>query len=198
MPQRHFPLFTTQVQLAHSYWESLLSPGDCVLDLTCGNGHDTLFLANIVLKNQKGKIIAYDIQDQAIQQSKSRLKEILDAKSMQQISFYQKCHSLLPKKEELPEVKLIVYNLGYLPGADKSQTTKTRSTLESLDKATQLISPAGAISIMCYPGHPEGKLEESAIIEWAQKLNVQEWHCCHHQQINGNKAPSLMLIQKAT
>ena len=57
--------------------------------------------------------------------------------------------------------KLIVYNLGYLPGSDKLLTTKTSSTLLSVEKALSLIAPNGAISITCYPGHEEGKKEEA-------------------------------------
>lgn len=198
MSQRFFSLFSTQIQLAHHYWKQVLLPGDHVLDLTCGNGHDTLFLANIVLSNAKGSIHAYDIQEEAIIQTKKRLVEAFDSKKMQEVYFQQKCHSALPSKNDLPPIKLIVYNLGYLPGGSKACTTQTSSTIKSLESALGLLSPGGVISIMCYPGHAEGKLEESAIVDWVKDLNAREWHCCHHCQVNGNKAPSLLLIQKAT
>src|SRR6185436_10014836 len=80
------------------------------------------------------------------------------------ITFLHQCHTQLPQDEK---VKLIVYNLGYLPGGNKSLTTLTSTTLTSLNTAYALLAPGGALSITCYPGHPEGAREEAAIHSWA-------------------------------
>lgn len=47
------------------------------------------------------------------------------------------------------------YNLGWLPGGDKSITTKLEDTLESIEAAKRLVKHGGMISIMLYPGHAE-------------------------------------------
>ena len=47
-------------EAAKAAWASLLSPGDTVVDATCGNGHDTLALARLV--GPHGCVIAMDIQ----------------------------------------------------------------------------------------------------------------------------------------
>jgi len=94
-------------------------------------------------------------------------------------------------------VRLITYNLGYLPGGgDKSLTTKVETTVESVRKALKLIQAGGAISITLYPGHSEGQREETQLLSFIKKLTPLEWNCCHHQWLNRNKSPSLLFIQK--
>lgn len=47
------------------------------------------------------------------------------------------------------------YNLGWLPGGDKSITTKLEDTLESIEAAKRLVRHGGMISVMLYTGHSE-------------------------------------------
>ncbi|HNA62889.1 MAG TPA: class I SAM-dependent methyltransferase, partial [Rhabdochlamydiaceae bacterium] len=91
-------------------------------------------------------------------------------------------------------VKLVVYNLGYLPGGNKEITTMTQSTLLSLGVASELITQGGALSITCYPGHLEGAREEKAIAEWVYQLNSLKWDVTHHQWCAGS--PTLFFIIK--
>ena len=51
-------------QAAHTLWQELVQPGDYCLDLTCGNGHDTHFLAQLV--GSSGRLLAMDLQEAAI------------------------------------------------------------------------------------------------------------------------------------
>lgn len=51
-------------EAAKAAWASLVSPGDTVVDATCGNGHDTLALARLV--GPHGCVIALDIQVSAV------------------------------------------------------------------------------------------------------------------------------------
>lgn len=188
-----FPLFQTPIDLSHAYWKKIVHSGDMVIDATCGNGHDTCFLATS-LDNQPLEVIAIDIQAKAIENTKIRLKTFSRGKT--QVTFYQQCHSTFPSEIKVQSVKLIVYNLGYLPCGDKTVTTMMTTTLQSLSMALPLIALGGAISITCYPGHPEGKNEEDAILAFCSKLPSNTWSSCHHQWINRFKAPSLIILQK--
>ncbi len=168
--------------LAHKYWAEILKPGDTVIDATVGNGHDTLVLKNL-LRGQ-GKIIGYDIQKKALEKARILLGDD------PQITLLEASHEHF----HVEKAKLIVYNLGYLPGGDKSVTTKTKTTLRSLESAVKILEDC--ISITCYPGHEEGEKEEKAILEWAATLPSNEWSVCHHRWINRQKAPSLVLIRR--
>lgn len=194
--RKQFKLFQTPLDLAHNYWQQLLKPGDCVIDATSGNGHDTLFLAKLILSDEKGHIIALDIQQQAVENTRQLLKDNLKGLPGN-ISTYRQCHSTFPSFLEKESVALIVYNLGYLPGGNKSLTTLSDTTLKSLEAASSLIAPGGAISITCYPGHAAGKPEEELALHFAATLNPQEWSSCHHKWLNRKNAPSLILIQRA-
>lgn len=193
--RKQFQLFQTPLDLAHDYWLKLLKPGDLVVDATCGNGHDTLFLAKIVLEKDSGTLITIDTQKQALENSQSFLLDNLSEDLIKRISFYHQCHSVFPDVLQRESVALIVYNLGYLPGGDKTLTTESSTTLQSLKAALPLILPGGAISITCYPGHLAGKIEEETVIHFASSLDPQVWSSCHHRWLNRKNAPSLLLIQ---
>ena len=185
------------IHLAHSYWEKLLQIGDVVIDATCGNGHDTLFISQLILNDKHvGKLIAIDTQEEAIKSTQQRLQEKLASDLLQDISFYQQCHSIFPETILKNSVKLIVYNLGYLPGSDKTHTTLNTSTCTSVEHALTLICRGGAISITCYPGHKAGQIEEEALLKLIEKLPSKEWRCCYHRWINRQDAPSLIWIER--
>ncbi|MBS4168805.1 class I SAM-dependent methyltransferase [Parachlamydia sp. AcF125] len=191
-----YPLFQSHLDVAHHYWKKLVQPGDTVIDATCGNGHDTLVLAKLVLNSPSGKVIGMDVQSQAIKNTQERLAKEFSANQMQRIHLHCACHSTFPV--QAPHVvKLIVYNLGYLPNGDKSLTTCVNTTLLSLQAALSIITPGGAISLTCYPGHAEGKREEQAILSFVRGLQPQEWSCSYQTWINRHQAPGLLFIQKA-
>jgi SAM-dependent methyltransferase len=188
--QRHFPLFHSHLDLAHQYWEKILQDGDVAIDATCGNGNDTLKLAEILHKS--GTVIGMDIQDEAIARTKALLSK-LPQEALVRVHLYHQSHAEFPGLDG--PVRLIVYNLGYLPKGNKQLTTMTRSTVESLEKALKLIMPGGAISITCYPGHEEGAKEEKAILQMIANLSPMSWSVCHHTFLNRVASPSLILIQ---
>lgn len=192
-----FPLFQSHLDLAHSYWSRLIKPGDIVIDATCGNGQDTYFLSNLALKNGKGQVYGLDIQPKAIDLTRSYLQDRLPLDVLQQIELIVGCHSQFPDAIQPSTVATIVYNLGYLPGGDKSKTTQVETTLKSLQKALILVKKGGLISITCYPGHEEGSLEQHAVIKFVESLPATDWSCCHHLWTNRKKSPSLLIIQKA-
>jgi len=175
-------------ELAHLHWKRVIQPGDCVIDATCGNGKDSLFLAGLI--GEEGTLIGLDIQQEAL----DKTEKLLEKRS--------NCHLFLQSHAQFPpvafqkKIKIIAYNLGYLPGGDKKITTQTSSTLESVKKALMLIVPGGLLSLTCYPGHPEGALEEEALLKIVSCLPPKEWAICHHRWVNWPLSPSLLLLEK--
>ena len=192
-----FALFQSHLDLAHSYWKQLVSIGDIVIDATCGNGNDTLVLAKLALSDHSGSLFAMDIQENAILTTQKLLQQHLNPNQYAKVAFLQGSHSSFPQEIPKESVTLITYNLGYLPGGNKKLTTKKESTLESLQNALLLLKPAGSISITCYPGHPEGKEEETSVLEFVSQLNPSQWSSCYHQWLNRKNSPSLLIIQKS-
>ena len=189
-----FPIFQNHKDHVHDLWKSLLKPGSIVCDATCGNGQDSAILASLCLSEDKGKLFCIDLQNQAIETTSEHLKTLFSKKILSNIYFFHQSHENFPK--ELPGCDLIVYNLGYLPRGCKTLTTMVTSTLNSLKNALNLLNPGGVITLMCYPGHEEGHLEETSLINFTSTLDPKE-HLVYHQKIlNRVKAPSLLVIGK--
>lgn len=53
--------------------------------------------------------------------------------------------------------RLVAFNLGYLPGGDKTVITTSKTTLPALQAASRILRSEGLISVMVYVGHPGGR-----------------------------------------
>ena len=164
MPDSRKPL----TRVAHEILEQHLQPGDLAIDATAGNGHDTLFLARAVVPG--GRVYTFDIQPQALQQTRVRLEGegVAD-----RVTLFHAGHEAM--MELVPEsahghIAAVVFNLGYLPGSDKQTTTLTETTLEALQHSTALLAPSGLLSVLAYRHHPGGRKESEAVWEFLGKL----------------------------
>lgn len=183
-----YPKF--HLQLAHETWAKLVQAGDTVVDATCGNGHDARILAALALGRNQGRLILFDRQEQALQKSLQNLHDM----PLEQIEAHNLCHSKMDTVIAPHSCKLIVFNLGYLPGGDKSYTTHGDTTLQAIKAAMGCLQPKGTISITCYPGHPAGKIEEEQVVAFCQGLDLQEWSVSSHRIINRQNHPHLLFV----
>lgn len=178
-----------QVDAAHLLIRNHLQSDDIAIDATCGNGQDTLFLASLLTN---GKIYALDIQEAAL----ARTQEKLRASGFEdRVELLHQSHATFPESIHPGSVKLIVYNLGYLPGGDRHLTTLTDTTMQSLNAALPLLKNDGALSIMLYPGHAEGTKEAERVTEWAKGLPSYAYVVQKMTRLNRNLAPELLWIQ---
>ena len=190
-----FPLFSNPIDLAHIIWKLHLPSNPLIIDATVGNGQDTLFLADLA-NNLNGQLIGIDIQKQAIDSTQSKLIE--HPSLLRRVQLFHQSHATFPSMINPESVDLIVYNLGYLPGADKSITTLSSSTIESVRNGLNLIKAGGIISITCYPGHEEGFHEYNALIAYTQTFDKKIYGITKHEWVNRKSSPILLLIQKNT
>lgn len=194
--RQNFPLFSTPTDLSPVYWEKLLQKDDVVIDATIGNGKDTLTLCSIMDRLGGGKVIGIDIQKEALERTSNRINEQLP-NFIANLELHLRSHEIFPDTIAPSSVKLIVYNLGYLPGGDKTLTTKTSTTLISIENALTLLKSGGCLSITCYPGHSEGEIEYGQICALTSSLCKETYCVCQHIFSNRKKSPVLILIQKS-
>ena len=177
---------TTQTALL--FISQYLNPGDTAIDATCGNGHDTLALAQM----GAGKIYAFDIQETAIRNTELLLAEEnipLDNVHLILDSHAHMCDHIKEK------VQVIVFNLGYLPAADKSIVTNAESTIKAVSEAMKLLKKDGLICISMYSGHPGGQEEKQALLDFAESLDDRIWHAAYINMKNQrNNPPEILLI----
>ncbi len=190
---RRLGIKRAHLDLAHQYMHRFLKEDDWAIDATCGNGHDTLELTHILCN--EGGVIGIDIQDDAIAKTRTLLQSHFPKEDLRNVHLYCQSHADFPKLCFQKPIRLVVYNLGYLPGGNKCLTTMTESTLESVRQALKFIMPGGAVLITCYPGHAEGAKEEIALQEELSRLSPLQYNVCAHTFINRTSSPSLFLIQ---
>lgn len=183
------------LNVAHNWLGQFIQPGMRLLDATCGNGHDSLFLAKNLFSTQNlnSKLICIDIQEQAVNSTKEKL---LSFTNLDKVQVLLHSHSQLIDLNLQP-LDCVIYNLGYLPGSDKQITTQVMSTLKSIQQSMDLLKNGGAISLMCYPGHEEGLREYRAICEFLQSFDSSKWGVCLHEWINRKHSPAWILIEKS-
>jgi len=187
-------IIRTTTEFAMHIASAYISSGDIIVDATCGNGHDTLQLA----RSNPSKLYAFDIQQSALDSTRVLLNSEGFAPQLDNgdISLICDSHSNMKKYVSSP-VKLVVFNLGYLPGADKSVTTLTSSTLDAVQSALELLSKDGLVCITMYSGHHQGAEEKHALLEFAENLDSKYWHVSYISMLNQRKnPPEILLITK--
>ncbi|KAL8461902.1 hypothetical protein ACS0TY_033104 [Phlomoides rotata] len=146
-------------EVAHAVWKNVVRKGDLVIDTTCGNGYDTLAMLRLIADDtRRGRVYAMDLQKDALERTSSLLDSSLTSHERELVELYAMCHS---KMEELVRsgdtVRLVAFNLGYLPGGDKKIKTESDTTLLALEAAKKILSRRGLISILAYVGHSGGR-----------------------------------------
>ena len=174
------------LEMAHDFLAQVITPEDIVVDATMGNGHDTLFLAKLAKQ-----VYAFDIQEKALEKTSQRIQEA----GLTNVDLILQGHETVD--QFVTEVKAAIFNLGYLPSADKSIITQPQTTLEALEKLCQMLAKGGRISIMIYYGHEGGDIERDAVLDFVSQLPQQEYTDTIYRTLNQiNNPPFLVMIEK--
>lgn len=167
--------------------EKFIKKGDITVDATCGNGNDTLMLSKL-----SKKVFAFDIQKEAIENTKNLLKKnVVDNVSLINDSNENIDKYLNFYKEK---ISLILFNLGYLPGGNKNIMTNSKSTLMAIKKCLKYLNRKGILLVVCYP-HQEGKKESQMILKYLEKNNVSYKV---YKNTNNDNAPFLIQIKNSS
>ena len=134
-----------------------------VVDATCGNGNDTLFLA----KTSAKKVFAFDIQEQAIFNTRQLLlNNEVDSKCELILDSHFNFDNYIKSK-----VRAVMFNLGYLPKGNHNITTTADTTVTTIEKFLKVLEIGGIIVIVVYWGHENGKIEKAALLDTLTALN---------------------------
>ena len=174
------------LEMAHDFLAQVITREDIVIDATMGNGHDTLFLAKLAKQ-----VYAFDIQEQALEKTSQRLQKA----GLTNVELILQGHETVD--QFVREAKAGIFNLGYLPSADKSIITQPQTTIEALEKLCHLVVKGGRIAIMIYYGHDGGDIERDAVLNYVSQLPQQEYTATIYRTLNQiNNPPFLVMIEK--
>ncbi len=160
-----------------------LRHGDVVVDATMGNGHDTLFLTQCVAPD--GHVFAFDVQAAALEETRKRVPP-------EMTTLIHAGHETMRSHVPLElhgRIHAIMFNLGYLPGTDKTLITRTTTTMIAVQEALDLLTPGGLLTIAVYPGHEGGAEEGRHLALWAAALDARRFEVQHLRPVNRAAAP---------
>ncbi|MBR1820121.1 MAG: methyltransferase domain-containing protein [Clostridia bacterium] len=170
--------------------EPALYPGARAVDATMGNGKDALWLCERV--GPEGKVYAFDVQAEAV----SRTRSLLEAAGVaERATLFNEGHQRMAALVPEP-VDVVMFNLGWLPGAGHGVTTLTRTTLQAADAALSILKPEGLLTICVYPGHDEGARELAALREWAAALDPRRCDAMTKHYMNQPGDPPVLIAVK--
>ena len=223
---------------------ALSTESPLVIDATCGNGHDSLALAEMLFSGVRQsettggsleadgsrlgtgdcRLVAIDIQPQAVESTRALLAENGFDEELAEGRIRLICGS----HEDVPELlrvndmgsgngpgyraegksgtrpeddsgnaltaSVVLFNLGYLPGGDKSLTTIKSVTLPAVQSVLDILAPGGIISIIMYSGHAAGAEEKTALLEYAAGLDAKLFHTAYISMPNQHNAPPEILL----
>ncbi len=166
-----------------------IKAGGTAVDFTMGNGHDTLWLSKAVGEN--GKVFAFDIQQQALDST----SKLLESEDVHNVTLIKASHHLVKDYVKEP-ICVGMFNLGWLPGGDKSVTTLHETTLPAIEAAIELLDHDGGLLIAVYPGHPEGEVEGKMVTEMLSGYSRFCYTISCLKIINSPTSPFFFLVEK--
>ena len=171
--------------------EAAMFDGARAIDATMGNGHDTQWLCELAGEN--GRVYAFDVQEEAVERTHERLRSAgLEERAVLFCAGHERMEKYVPE-----HVDAIVFNLGWLPGAEHGVTTQTNTTLQAVAAALELLKEDGLMTICIYPGHAEGARELEALLKWASELDDKRYDALIKTYLNQpNDPPRMLAVRK--
>ncbi len=178
------------LDIAKSFLEQAdIQPDGVLADFTMGNGHDTLYLCSLV---PNGRVFAFDIQQDAVTNTKARLDEAgVTAKA----ELILDSHANAKNYIDMP-IDAGMFNLGYRPGGNKSVHTMRDSTLPAVRDAIDMLKKGGILVISVYPGHEEGRIEGNMLLDMLAEYDKKLYCVSHFHLVNSPDAPFIIAVEK--
>ncbi len=176
---------------ANDLLEKAVKPGDIAVDATIGNGYDTVFLAGLVGEN--GRVYGFDVQEEAIASSKKRLTQ---QGLSERVTIFHGGHenlSTLIPADDHGKITGAIFNLGYLPGSDKTIVTRPETTIAATKQLLEMMAPEGIIILVIYHGHKGGVEERDSLLGYCQQIDQHTAHVLQYQFINQQNHPAFII-----
>ena len=175
------------LSMVHWFLEQTVKPGSFCIDATAGKGRDTALLCRLV--GETGRVLAFDIQQEAVDQTKALLaaegltaEVILDS------------HAHMERYAEAGTVDCVVFNFGRLPGGDPAVFTRAESSVAALNAALRVLKPGGAVAIALYYGGANGYGERDAVLAWLETLDDRSFSVLRCDWANRRNDPPMPIF----
>ena len=159
--------------MVHEFLRQHVKEGAVCIDATAGKGRDTALLCR--LAGETGRVLAFDIQEAAVEQTRALLEQ-----EGLQAQVVQDSHAHMEQYAEPESVDCVVFNFGRLPGGDPHIFTVAESSLQAIDAGLRLLRPRGVMAIALYYGKENGYEERDAVLAHLKTLDDKRYSvlCC--------------------
>lgn len=184
-PRKHF----SALNIIHKILREHIRPGDICIDATAGRGKDTLFLAELV--GESGHVTAFDIQEEAVESTRSLLKEngmedrarvVLDS------------HANMGNYAAAGTVSAITFNFGWLPGGDHNVFTHAESSIEAIKAGLPLLRDEGIMTLIIYYGRETGFAERDALLGFLPTIDSDIYTVVEMPFVNRTNCPPIPVV----
>ena len=152
------------LSMVHEFLRQHIAPGAFCIDATAGKGRDTALLCR--LAGDTGRVLAFDIQEEAVAQTKALLEQecltadvILDS------------HSNMEQYAQAVTVDCVGFNFGRLPGGDPAVFPRAEASVAAISAGLRLLKPGGVMSIALYYGQGNGYEERDAVLAYLRGVD---------------------------
>ena len=173
--------------IVHDFLRRHVRPGAFCIDATAGRGRDTALLCR--LAGEQGRVLAFDIQDDAIRQTRA----LLESEGLR-AEVIQDSHANMAQYASPGTVDCIVFNFGRLPGGDPKIFTTAASSLPAIDAGLDLLRPGGIMALALYYGKENGYDEKNAILSHLKSINDRMFTVLACDWLNWRNDPPLPIF----
>ena len=152
--------------IAHQFLAARVPEGGLCIDGTMGRGKDTAFLCERV--GPEGKVIAFDIQEEALASTDALLRE---RGLRERAELRLESHVHIGRCAAPGTVDAVVFNFGYLPGGDHTIFTRPETSIQAIEKALALLKDGGCVSACIYHGGDTGYAERDALLAYLRGID---------------------------
>ena len=161
----------TAVRFVQDYLAAHLPHPKLCIDATCGNGGDTAFLCR--LAGPEGRVLGFDIQPEAIASTRKHLEQLGVPASRYEL--HCQSHADLLQVVQPGTADAVMFNFGWLPGADHTVFSTASSSIPALNAALQAVRPGGVVSAILYSGQVIGTDEKQTVLEYLRALPLKSF-----------------------
>ena len=173
-------------EISHLFMNHYIKSHEIVIDMTMGNGLDTLHLSKLAKH-----VYAFDIQEKALVET----KKVLELNQIKNVTLIKDSHANF--LTYVKDFHYVVFNLGYLPKGDKNITTTKEDTIKALDLVLNRLPKLGCVQLMVYRGHPNGMEEASELDNYLKTLSKHDFKIVITSlPYQDNSPPYIIWIQK--
>ncbi len=169
--------------------DETVQEGDLCIDATAGRGFDTLHLCRLV--GESGHVIAFDIQQDAVDSTNALLEKHGMA---QRAEVHRTSHSEMDAFAQEGSVSLMTFNFGWLPRGDHRINTRKETSIEAIQKGLRLLKDGGIMTLIIYYGRETGFEERDALLEFLPTLDSKQYTVIEMPFVNRKNCPPIPIL----